>query len=245
MSQKVIVGLGYVAQSGKDTAADYLANEYNFKKLSFATALKEGIGRGVFGLNDRQLYGDLKEEIDEFWDKHLEIWELTWKCDGCDGERVDRHKDYQDRWKIGDQEDSRRCTTLVSCFHCDETLISEKRLIVTPRLLLQLGGTEAGREVFGQCIWVEALFRQINNSEQKFWVIPDVRFPNEAKAILDNGFLYRIDRDLAGASGGTTKHASEVSMDNWTEWSSIIDNNGTFPELYAQVDRLVKENGWK
>lgn len=62
----MIIGLGFAARSGKDTVADMLVQNYGFTKIAFADALKEG-AQAVFGLTHDQLYGDLKEEVDEFW----------------------------------------------------------------------------------------------------------------------------------------------------------------------------------
>src|SRR5437868_1800318 len=51
---------------GKDTAADFICREYGFMKMAFAGPLKE-ICRILFGFNDEQLNGELKEIIDEGW----------------------------------------------------------------------------------------------------------------------------------------------------------------------------------
>ena len=64
-----VIAFGHRRQRGKDTAATYLADDYGFAHDAFAHSLKEGIGRGVFGLSDDQLYGPLhiKETVDRFW----------------------------------------------------------------------------------------------------------------------------------------------------------------------------------
>ena len=54
------------ARSGKDTFADYLIKNYGFEKKAFADPLKE-MCRALFMFNDEQLYGNLKEIIDERW----------------------------------------------------------------------------------------------------------------------------------------------------------------------------------
>jgi len=74
---------------------------------------------------------------------------------------------------------------------------------LTPRMMLQLLGTEGGRMVIHPNIWVNALFADYYDGEtlarasgfsQKTdpsnWVITDVRFPeNEGKAVSDRGGL--------------------------------------------------------
>lgn len=62
----MIIGLGFMARSGKDTVADYLVEQHGFKKAAFADRLKAAAGC-IFGLSMQQLYGDQKEEIDQFW----------------------------------------------------------------------------------------------------------------------------------------------------------------------------------
>lgn len=56
---------------------------------------------------------------------------------------------------------------------------------VTPRLALQLMGTEAGRDVFGKDVWVQSLLKRASQNENT--VIADVRFPNEIEAIRKAG----------------------------------------------------------
>jgi hypothetical protein len=62
----MIIGIGHIAQVGKDTVANYMVEKYGFKKLSFADPLKQACA-AIFHLNKEQLYGNLKEVIDPFW----------------------------------------------------------------------------------------------------------------------------------------------------------------------------------
>ncbi len=65
---KIIIGFGYKRERGKDTSCDYIIKNYDgFTKDNFAGSLKEGIGKGVFGLTDDQLYGKTKKIVDPFW----------------------------------------------------------------------------------------------------------------------------------------------------------------------------------
>lgn len=63
-----IIGITGRKYHGKDTVADYLVSEYGFTKISLADPLKE-VCKILFGFSIRQLYGDLKEEIDPRWGK--------------------------------------------------------------------------------------------------------------------------------------------------------------------------------
>jgi hypothetical protein len=94
-----------------------------------------------------------------------------------------------------------------------EGVYQYKKEILTPRRILQLLGTEAGRMIIHPNIWVNALFAdyKLNNkikdlfikgnenlkAEYPNWIITDVRFENEAQTIKDkDGILIRLNRDL-------------------------------------------------
>jgi hypothetical protein len=62
----LLIGIGHKKQRGKDTAANRLVDKHRFVRVSWADSLKES-ARIIFGFNDRQLYGDLKEVIDPYW----------------------------------------------------------------------------------------------------------------------------------------------------------------------------------
>lgn len=62
----MLIGIGYRARAGKDTAADWLVREHGFAKAAFADSLKAA-AREIFGWDDRHLYGQLKEVTDPYW----------------------------------------------------------------------------------------------------------------------------------------------------------------------------------
>jgi hypothetical protein len=62
----MIVAFGYQKGSGKDTAAEYLHDEWGFRTISFAGAIKEGC-MDFFGLTANQVYGSEKEVVDSTW----------------------------------------------------------------------------------------------------------------------------------------------------------------------------------
>lgn len=105
---------------------------------------------------------------------------------------------------------------------------------------LQKVGTDLFRINWPQT-WINALFAKY--SQESKWFITDVRFPNEVQAIKDRGgLLIKVNRDL-NLEGRDSKHHSETALDHYTDWHYILDNNGTFEELNAQVLELInKEN---
>ena len=132
--------------------------------------------------------------------------------------------------------------------------IHERKEYLTPRKLLQLLGTECGRQILHPNIWVNALFadyKGIDNPLEKGhpeewgkpnWIITDVRFPNEAQAIKDRGGIVirvdrKLDRPLTAEEIVSSQHPSETALDNY-EFDHVIDNNGSIEELVEKVKQL-------
>lgn len=110
---------------------------------------------------------------------------------------------------------------------------------MTPRRLMQLIGTECGRNVLHPQIWVNSLFAEYKMDYKHNWIISDVRFPNEANAIKDReGILIKINRD----TGSFSDHISETALDEYENWGYVIDNNSSIVELIGKVrEILIKE----
>mgnify|MGYP003624029130 CR=1 FL=1 len=101
------------------------------------------------------------------------------------------------------------------------------------RRLLQVMGTEVGRDMFGDNFWVEQAFRGVQHDKAIF---TDCRFPNEAQAIVERGGeVWRIRRPGFGPING---HASEISLDSW-EFDRVIENDGDIAALRTKVLSLV------
>jgi len=104
------------------------------------------------------------------------------------------------------------------------------------RRLMQRLGTEGGRAILGQNLWVDALLRRIEAIEGDV-VVTDVRFDNEAAALRDLGAeIWLIQRPGVDVGDG---HPSErgISPDRVTR---MIGNDGSIEELYARVDRVLR-----
>lgn len=61
-----LVGITGYKRHGKDTVGDYLVNFHGYRKIAFADSLKTALS-AIFKFNHEQLYGDLKETVDPFW----------------------------------------------------------------------------------------------------------------------------------------------------------------------------------
>jgi hypothetical protein len=79
---RIILGITGLIGSGKDSAAQYLIDNYNFTKLSFAGSLKDAVSV-VFGWDRELLEGTTKEsrewreQVDEWWATRLDMPHLT------------------------------------------------------------------------------------------------------------------------------------------------------------------------
>ena len=129
---------------------------------------------------------------------------------------------------------------------------------LTPRLMLQLWGTEVCRKGFHDDIWIASVENKLRTSTDDI-VISDCRFPNEIKSIkAAGGIVVRVVRgpepewyDAAvsmnkGSNGNMSWALSKQKIENlkihasetaWvgTEFDHVFDNNGTIEDLYTQI----------
>lgn len=195
----MIIGICGLIGSGKDTIADYLIAEHNFKKISFADKLKDSVSE-MFSWDRNLLDGKTeqsrtwREQPDTFWSKEL-------------GKEI------------------------------------------TPRYVLQVFGTECMRDGFYDGIWVSLAKKKILDNPNTHWVIPDVRFENEANMIKEIGgqvwwvkrgqlpMWFRMYQDIKQKPKDI--HPSEWAWAN-VKFNAELTNNGTIAQLKNQVqDRLV------
>jgi len=122
---------------------------------------------------------------------------------------------------------------------------------LTPRLVLQLWGTEVCRKGFHDDIWIASLENKLRNTKDNI-VISDCRFPNEIASIRNaGGRVVRVARgsdpiwfSLARINPVMMPsmypgiHASEYSWAS-TDFDFVIDNNGSIEDLYKNLKNLV------
>ncbi len=108
---------------------------------------------------------------------------------------------------------------------------------MTPRMLLQLMGTECGRNIIHENIWVNATFAAFTLESR--WVITDMRFPNELKAIKSRGGItIRINRP----DTIRMDHESETALDS-AEFDYVITNEGTLDDLKMKIKAILQAEG--
>lgn len=190
--------------------------------------------------------------------------------------RIDGKKSYLGKYETIDKAISVRNNKLLEIDAFKRIYLDTT--IYTPRLLLQRIGTESMRNIIHPNIWVNALMSEYKPREATLiskdcprqdiyslteedeiiygtigklypnWIITDMRFPNELKAVKDRGGIsIRIERfkqisENIRVHGVGVPHESETALDNAT-FDYVIDNNGTIEELVVKVKEiLIKEN---
>ena len=145
---------------------------------------------------------------------------------------------------------------------CQLKLFKESTLYMdklTPRKLLQLLGTECGRNIIHPNIWVNATmidykFTEIlpnedtgllnYNPKYNFpnWIITDMRFPNELEAIKNrNGITIRINRGIIERTGKVIQkpeHISETALDD-AKFDYVIENDDNVEKLLNKVKKIL------
>ena len=232
-----IIGISGKKTAGKDTVGKIINIILSSPQLNdegVATFLRKDIGQSYFTvkkfadkLKDMvcMLISCTREQLEDETFKNTELGEEWWYFKGRNGTLISYTKD------------SKRN---------DEDLVKP-----TPRLLMQLLGTECCREILHPNIWVNSVMADYKKTAKERptngmitgnigasypnWIITDVRFPNEASAIKQrDGIIIRVNSKRCN---NTDKHPSETSLDNY-EFDEIIRNDGTIEELIEQV-RIV------
>ena len=145
------------------------------------------------------------------------------------------------------------------CSSCKNGIYLDSTKKITVRKLLQLLGTEVGREIHPN-FWVNALFADyksngnlaferldsserlpLTNDPNDFmfpkWIITDVRFPNELQAIKDKGgIVIRVDRPNLIENN----HLSETSLDS-AIFDFVINNDKDIEHLINEVRKIFEK----
>lgn len=112
----------------------------------------------------------------------------------------------------------------------------------SPRELLQLLGTEFGRGMIRDDIWVMRTMQAVDAIDADGCVITDVRFDNEAEAIRSRGgLIFEVVRPgHACLRGDASGHSSERGIAK-EHILATIANSGTLADLDAAVRSLLAD----
>ena len=130
---------------------------------------------------------------------------------------------------------------------------------LTPRLALQLMGTDVMRNHFNENIWFLTMENRIRKNPGQSVVISDVRFPNELKFVQDRGgIMIKVNRGrhpvwyetaiLANRGNSLAKNAmttiySDAHLSEWAwvgaKFDYEINNDTTIENLNNQISDII------
>lgn len=221
----MVIGIAGKKQVGKDTAADILLNDFflkdqRYSKYKFADTIKimtaTLLNCSVDDLEDETFKST---PLPEEWDK--------WKFVTANLDDNEYSTSYFATQK--ELEDA-------MAKNVEDYVILAGKVSITPREIMQLMGTEFGRNMIHPNIWVMATMNRIGKNDNA--IIPDVRFPNEVDAIKKyGGIIIYIERD----TGLNDNHPSEKALDDYPKdkFDVYIDNNKTIDDLKTELEKAM------
>ena len=209
----MIIGFAGKAASGKTTAARHV------QKL---------LGDQVWILPMASM---LRREVEDFLGKA-----------GAADKVALLYGDQQDkltRFEIDEQRAKQHCPAWDS-FIAENRDIQQHpaRTTLSVRRILQWWGTEYRRAQdpdYWTEAWQDALTEAVDHPPHV--LVDDVRFVNEVQVIQQNGgILIRVERP---GFNGANDHSSENSLDDFTGWSMVLQNDGSLEQFLGQVESKV------
>lgn len=121
-----------------------------------------------------------------------------------------------------------RLTRIVDCQGWDDAKRNHRDI----RRLIQRVGTEAGRNLISDTLWIDLMLRDLNPNRSA--VVSDVRFPNEAEALRSvGGVIVKVVR----GSQSPMDHPSETEVDSIMS-DHLLINNSSESDLHDEIRKL-------
>lgn len=236
----MIIGISGKKQSGKDIVGKMIQYLTTVDKPSDKEFIQRHIEKDDLLVNP-------KFELKSFAHKVKQIAAIILGCNVEDFENEEfKNSKLDDIWA-----DKRINKDSIIRHRIEFKSSNSKGEPITYRKALQFIGTYLFRNQFHPNTWINALFNDYtyipsgnDHVEGGFdkiypnWIITDVRFLNEAKAIEDrSGIIVRVNENRIMRSND--QHESETALDDYP-FTHIINNNGTLEDLLLNVKNFIE-----
>lgn len=114
----------------------------------------------------------------------------------------------------------------------------------SPRNALTLIGTEFGRDMIHENIWIKTVFDRYGQSQNPNLVITDVRFPNEFDSIKSYKNILTFNIRINRPGNTISEHISETALDEKDKnggFDYYIINDGTINDLESKINLILDD----
>jgi len=222
----MIIAISGKLASGKDTAADIIIERYPFFiKKSFAYQVKSIVADITNTSINDNLTREGKNIIPKLnttnYNKLLNIIENTYNVYGS-VYNITINEIYLKIHHIFDP-----------IFVANDKSLGELQQIISTLF----------KDIFSPNIWIDYLFNDFKSTD--FWIISDLRFPNEADFLLHlNSLIIRLNGDPANIRSlnldkRNSNHSSEIALDNYP-FTFVINNDKSISHLYFSIFSILR-----
>lgn len=119
----------------------------------------------------------------------------------------------------------------------------------SPRYLAQKLGTEFGRDMVAEDVWLRIMANKLRTDVLTHIVVSDVRFENEAAFIRHHGQLIHVERPVGGGlQGDAAQHVSEAGLKVDISRDIIVHNDASLEDylnLCGDVFESLGNQKWR
>lgn len=217
---KIIIGLAGQKQSGKSTATLYTR-----------TLISIPIGGQ---LKCQPMVYSFADPLKDFCIKTLG---LTYKqCYGTDEEKnsLTNHK-----WENVDIYFRKKYGKVINIVEdIQGPTVEPRKGFMTAREVMQVQG-EMQRKFFCKDMWVDALFREIDNNAGSVALIQDVRHENEVKKCSDSGYVIHLKKLTNNDSADSEAELKKIDWKSYPNVFEIDNTNLTIEEKNEKIKEIL------